>query len=304
MIIEEAIEAFRKHLVHQKNASARTVDAYIGDLKGFVSWSRDEDLYPQDLGQLDIVRLRAYLAFLYEKLAPSSIGRKVSSIKAFCRFLKANRMIQENPASHLRSPKLPKKLPKFLTVDQAVALMDLPAGDTPKQKRELAILELLYGAGLRVSELGALDVGDVDLEDRLVRVLGKGRKERIVPLIEPTCDAVHQWLGVRGTFGKHGPRADALFLNGSGKRLSVRTVQRMVSRYTAMLGTSEPVSPHALRHSYATHLLADGAGLREIQELLGHASLRTTQRYTHVTATHLAEVYDRTHPKARRSEED
>lgn len=301
---DRAIDAFEEHLVHERRSSPRTVDAYVRDLRAFVRWVAEEHGPVDGVGDLDIVHMRAYLAFLYEKLAPSSIGRKVSSIKAFFRFLKARSMIDENPATHLRSPKLPKKLPRYLTVDQTSSLLDSPGRDDPKGRREVVVLELLYGAGLRVSELAALDVADVDLEERVVRVVGKGRKERIVPLIAPTCRAVERWLEVRGGFGKRGPVEDALLLNGSGRRLSVRTIQRIVRRATALLDTSGGVSPHALRHSFATHLLGDGAGLREIQELLGHASLRTTQRYTHVSARHLADVYDRTHPKARRSEED
>ncbi len=299
---EQAIEAFGKHLLHERNASPRTVDAYLRDLRGFLAWATGEGLYPSGVAELDIMRLRAYLASLYGRLEPSSISRKVSSIKAFCRFLKARKMIDQNPATHLRSPKLPHKLPRFLTVDQAVDLLSTPRTESPKGRRDLLILELLYGAGLRVSELVALDVSDVDISERVVRVMGKGRKERIVPLIAPASRAVRSWLEVRPGFGKHGPRDDALLVNGSGARITVRTVQRLVRRTTAALGTTDGLSPHALRHSFATHLLGDGAGLREIQELLGHASLRTTQQYTHVTATHLAEVYDRTHPRARRSE--
>jgi integrase/recombinase XerC len=182
--------------------------------------------------------------------------------------------------------------------------MSLPEDESPKGIRDRAILELLYGAGLRVSELAALDASSVEIAERTVRVLGKGRKERVVPLGRHATEALEKWLEARETFGRNGPVEEALFTNASGKRLSVRSVQRLVKRMTSMLGTSGGVGPHTLRHSYATHLLAGGAGLREIQQLLGHASLRTTQRYTHVTVEHLAEVYDRAHPKARRSDED
>lgn len=304
MKIDAAIEAFGDHLRHERNASPRTIDAYLADLRALVEWTRSEGLTVEKVGQLDIAILRAYLAFLYRKLAPSSVSRKVSSIKSFYKFLGARKVVSEDPAALLRAPKLPKKLPKFLTPDDAVGLMALPDDETPRGQRDIAILELLYGAGLRVSELASLDLGQLDLDEGTVRVLGKGSKERIVPLGRHARSALEQWLEARASFGKQGPREDALFTNTRGRRLSVRSVQRLVKRTTALLGTSEGVGPHTLRHSYATHMLASGAGLREIQQLLGHASLRTTQRYTHVTVEHLAEVYDSAHPKAHRKEDD
>jgi integrase/recombinase XerC len=298
--IEAAIEAFADHLRFERNASPRTVNAYLADLGGLVEWAREEGLRVRDVGQLDIAMLRAYLAFVYKRLAPSSVSRKVSSIKSFFKFLSGRKMVKQNPAALLRSPKLPRKLPEFLTVDETELLMKLPGDSSPKGVRDRAILELLYGAGLRVSELAGLDVSQVEPSERTVRVLGKGRKERIVPLGSKACEALERWLEVREDFGKKPPADDALFTNGRGGRLSVRSIQRLVKRMTELLGTSGGVGPHALRHTYATHMLAEGAGLREIQQLLGHASLRTTQRYTHVTARHLADVYDRSHPKARR----
>ncbi len=304
MKIDAAIEAFGDYLQHERNASPRTIEAYLGDLRALVEWGRGEGLEIDEVGQLDIAILRAYLAFLYRKLAPSSVGRKVSSIKSFYKFLSTRKMASENPAALLRAPKLPKKLPKFLTPDDAVGLMSIPDPDTARGRRDIAILELLYGAGLRVSELASLDLGHLDLDEGTVRVLGKGRKERIVPLGRHARTSLARWLEARDSFGKEGPRQDALFTNTSGVRLSVRSVQRLVKRMTSLLGTTGGVGPHALRHSYATHMLASGAGLREIQELLGHASLRTTQRYTHVTVERLAEVYDSAHPKAHRSKDD
>jgi integrase/recombinase XerC len=302
--MDAAIEAFGDHLRHERNASPRTIDAYLRDLRALVQWARDEGLEVERVGQLDIAILRAYLAFLYRKLAPSSVSRKVSSIKSFYKFLGARKMVSENPAALLRAPKLPKKLPRFLTPDDAVGLMTLPDPETARGRRDVAILELLYGAGLRVSELASLDLGQLDLDEGTVRVMGKGRKERIVPLGRHARGALALWLEARGTFGKAGPVDEALFTSTRGTRLSVRSIQRLVKKMTSLLGTSEGVGPHTLRHSYATHMLASGAGLREIQELLGHASLRTTQRYTHVTVERLAEVYDSAHPKAHRSEED
>ncbi|MBW2263295.1 MAG: tyrosine recombinase XerC [Deltaproteobacteria bacterium] len=304
MKIDAAIEAFGDHLRHERNASPRTVEAYLADLRALVEWGRDEGLEVDRVGQLDIAILRAYLAFLYKKLAPSSVSRKVSSIKSFYKFLSSRKMVSENPAALLRAPKLPRKLPKFLTADDAVGLMSLPDPVTARGQRDIAILEVLYGAGLRVSELASIDLGHLDLDERTVRVLGKGRKERIVPLGRHAREALARWLEARESFGKEGPRGEALFTNTRGARLSVRSVQRLVKRMTSLLGTSEGVGPHALRHSYATHMLASGAGLLEIQQLLGHASLRTTQRYTHVTVEHLADVYDSAHPKAHRSKDD
>jgi integrase/recombinase XerC len=297
--IDDAIRAFEAHLAHERKLSPRTVEAYIGDLAALLAWARDEGLDAEEVAHLDIVLMRAYLASLYGRLAPSSVSRKVSSIKAFFKFLGARKMHDENPAAQLRSPRLPRKLPAFLTVDQAVQLVRLPVDESPKGTRNVAIVELLYGAGLRVSELVGLDAGSVDLSERTVRVLGKGSKERIVPVGRHAARAIGRWLERRGAWGR-GPSCDALFTGAGGRRMSVRSVQRLVKRLTAILGTSGGVGPHAIRHTYATHLLGSGAGLREIQQLLGHASLRTTQRYTHVTVEHLAEVYDRAHPKAHR----
>ena len=296
---EDAIGAFVRWLEHEKHASPRTVASYRSDLGALLAWSAREGP-GDDPAFLDTADLRSYLATLYRELAPSSVARKVSAIRTFFKFLHARKMIEENPAAMLRTPKLPKKLPRFLTVDQASDLMTLPDPKARKGLRDVTILELLYGAGLRVSELHALDVGDVDLGERCVRVLGKGGKERIVPLGRRAVAALAAWLEARPDFPSREPDDEALFLGTTGRRLSVRTVQRLVKRTTALLGTSEGVGPHTMRHTYATHLLGAGAGLREIQELLGHSSLRTTQKYTHVSATHLAEVYDRAHPMAHR----
>ena len=304
MLVEEAIRAFESYLRHERDASPNTIEAYLGDLEGIVAWGRGEGRRVLDLADLDIVFLRAYLASLFGAMEPASIGRKVASVRVFFRFLDSRKMIARNPAALLRAPRIPRKLPRFLTVDQAMSLMDVPEASTPKGFRERAILELLYGAGIRVSELVSLDLRDVDLAGRTVRVMGKGRKERVVPIGHHAASAIRGWLEARPGFGPNGPACDALFLNGSGKRLTVRTVQRMVGRCSGLLGTSGGVGPHALRHTYATHLLGGGAGLREIQELLGHSSLSTTQKYTHVTVEHLAEVYDRTHPKAHRDGEE
>ena len=302
MEIESAIRAFETHLAAERNASPRTVEAYIRDLRALVAWARDDGRKVRSLGDLDIVLLRSYLAFLYERLEPSSVARKVSSIRAFFKFLGSRKMHDSNPARLLRSPKLPHKLPRFLTVDQAVELMGVPPDSTPRGVRERAILEVLYGAGLRVSELASLDVDSFSPSERCVRVLGKGRKERIVPVGRHALAALGRWLEARSAI-PGAASEPALFVGETGRRLGVRTIQRLVKRSTALLGTTGGVGPHTLRHTYATHLLASGAGLREIQQLLGHASLRTTQRYTHVTVEHLAEVYDRTHPKAHRSED-
>jgi integrase/recombinase XerC len=255
-----------------------------------------------DVTTVDVMAIREYLAQLYGKNAPSSIGRKLASLRELFKFLKRRSLCSDNPAAHTRTPRIRRPLPRFLSVDEAVALVEMDTGDTPAAKRDAAIVETLYGGGLRVSELTNLDLDSVELESGLARVAGKGGKERIVPIGKAAINAIIAYQQVRHLIVRKGRKGDerALFLNRDGGRLSARSVQRMVRRRGLTLGTRESVHPHGLRHSFATHLLDGGADLRTIQELLGHASLSTTQTYTHISIDGLMRVYDKAHPLARR----
>jgi integrase/recombinase XerC len=288
-----ARDAFLGSLEH-RGLSPHTRAAYGRDLEEFrrVTAARlGREPVP---ARVDIVQVRAYLAALFGTNDSSSIARKLSSLRAFFRFLVRRGDVAQDPTAQVRSPKRKKALPRALSVDDAMHVVEQPE---PKradlEARDRAILEVLYGAGLRVSELCALDVGDVDSGEGLVRVRrGKGGKERIVPLGAKALAAIEAYLGL----GRHGP---ALFVNARGGRLTPRSVQRHLTRSAALAGV-DGVSPHALRHSFATHLLDGGVDLRSIQELLGHASLSSTQIYTRVSLDHLMKVYDAAHPHAKK----
>ena len=300
MQINQAIKKFEEFLKYEKKSSSHTISNYLGDLQQLLRFAREKRPGLAKVEDIDIILLRGYLASLYHGKKPSTLARKVSTIRAFFRFLVKRRMIDGNPAIVLNLPRVRRNVPKFLSADEAIALMELPAGDEKQGRRNRAVLELLYGAGLRVSEAHGLNMAGIDLRERVVRVLGKGSKERLVPLGKKTLGALKEWIEVRRLYS---PQSEALFLNKKGKRLGVRSIQNIVRKFSLLLGTSGGVSPHALRHSFATHLLDSGAGLREIQELLGHASLKTTQKYTHISISHLCRVYDKTHPLARKEKD-
>ncbi|HET9958495.1 MAG TPA: tyrosine recombinase XerC [Polyangiaceae bacterium] len=290
------IIAFLEYLQHERRASRHTVAAYGRDLRNFAEFVAERGA-GASLRRLDRGVLRAYLGELGKDRTSTTLARKVSSLRAFFGYLERRGHISKNPASALATPKLARKLPKFLDPEAAAAVMDAPqSGSEPERDR--AMLELLYGSGLRVSELAGLNVADVDLAAMQVRVLGKGNKERVVPLGSKAAEAVSQYLQHRAVEPKtNGP----LFVGRRGRRLGVRWIQKLVHRYGA-LGAGRPdLHPHALRHSCATHMLEGGADLRAIQELLGHSSLSTTQRYTHVSMDQLVAVYDRAHPWAHKN---
>lgn len=297
------IEAFQNHLIHEKNASRNTVVNYIHDLCSFEDYLRRFQPEVLDQGHIDIAKigplvLRSFLSVLLQKNNASSVARKLSSLRSFFQYWVKSGKIVQNPAKAIHSPKIPKKLPRFLNVDEMFALLDSPMEDDYAGKRDRAILELLYSCGLRVSELVGLDVINVDLSSMQVRVLGKGSKERIVPVGKKAVERILEYITLREQVIKQGQSSDALFLNQRGSRLSVRSIQRLVDHSIKKCGLAKGVSPHVLRHTFATHLLNSGADLRSIQELLGHASLSTTQRYTHVNVDQLMKVYDLAHPKA------
>lgn len=298
--MEDAIRAFVKFLEVERHASPETVRNYRSDLRQLASFLSRTSARPGPIlaGDVTSEELRDYLHWLDRRgEKASSLARKLACLRSFYRFLVREGASQANPADEIRSPKLPKPLPRVLTKDDASALMEFPAGESSLASRDRALLETLYSTGARVSELVGMNLGDLNQTEGLVRLQGKGRKERIVPIGDVAIRAIRAY---RASLTP--PAADArpsapLFLNHRGGRLTARSVARIVSRYSSRLAGGA-VSPHALRHSYATHLLDEGADLRSIQELLGHASLSTTQKYTHLAADRLAAVYDRAHPRA------
>ena len=299
--MDEPIRAFIGFLRAEQRASPETLRNYASDLRQLHRFLLSRRLVssPIDPNSLSSDAVRAYLQWLDQKgNKPSSLARKLAAVRSFYRYLSRRGMVNDNPVDGMRTPKQPKLLPRVLTKDDADALMTFPAGLTVWSLRDRALLETLYSTGARVSELVALDIGDVREPEGLVRLQGKGRKERIVPIGEMALEAIRRYrLSLPLPSAGVPPRA--LFCNQRGGRLTSRSVARVVNRYSSRLAGGA-VSPHALRHSFATHLLDEGADLRSIQEMLGHASLRTTQRYTHVATDQLLAVYDRAHPRAGR----
>ena len=289
---------FLRHLEISRAVSPHTLRAYSQDLKIFFAYLEPLGVVAQEVTHLHI---RGFLGVQSVKLAPTSRARRLAAVKSFFAFLSRRKVIEVNPARRVKTPKLPQRLPRAVPVDEAFALMDAPDAQKVLGLRDMAMLEVLYGGGLRVSELCGLSVGDLDVHARTARVLGKGNKERICPLHEGAIAAVVAWLERRGELlVKPARKQDptALFLNFRGGRLTTRSVERHLDKYVTQLGLNRKMSPHALRHSFATHLLAGGADIRSIQELLGHASLSTTQRYTAVSFEQLQSVYDKSHPRA------
>jgi integrase/recombinase XerC len=287
-----AVAAFLRYLVAERGASEHTVRSYRADLLDCVGFVERRALGA--LPDADARVLRGYLADLHARgLARTSIARRLATLRSFFRFLIRRGRARVNPAREVRTPSLPGRLPAHLPIDQSEALFRQSFGDDEASRRDRAVLEVLYASGVRVAELSGLDVEDVDLREGGVRVLGKGRKERIVPLGTKAVEALRAYLGARE--GGRGP----LFRNPRGGRLTVRSLHRIVRARARAAGLAGRVTPHTLRHTFATHLLDAGADLRLIQELLGHARLATTQRYTHVSADRLARVYDAAHPRAR-----
>jgi integrase/recombinase XerC len=301
--MDEAIRAFVGFLQVERHASPETIRNYRSDLQQLASFLGNRHSSgggSRAVPQITTEQLRGYLHWLDRKgEKASSLARKLACLRSFWRFLIREGMSPRNPAAEIRSPKLPKPLPRVLTKEDANALMDFPEGASALSLRDRALLETLYSTGARVSEVVGLNLGDLNFDEGLVQLRGKGRKERLVPIGEVALDAIREYRrSVRTPTAD--PRAAPVFLNHRGSRLTTRSVARIVSRYSSRL-PSGSVSPHVLRHSYATHLLDEGADLRSIQELLGHASLSTTQKYTHLAADQLVAVYDRAHPRARPS---
>lgn len=293
--MQQEIATFIQYLKAERNASSHTLEAYGRDLQQFASFISKEFGPAFPIHEITHLHIRRYLASLHKELSKSSIGRKLAAIRSLFRFLLRRGLLEKNPAELVSTPKREKKLPFHLDIDEVTTLIEAPATLTPLSMRDRAILETLYSSGLRVSELTGLNIGGADLLAGSVRVLGKGGKERIVPLGSKAKKALEEYLELRGNRELNAP----LFLNSRGGRLTRRSVARIVDRYMIHLETMKKASPHTLRHTFATHLLEGGADLRSIQEMLGHASLSTTQKYTHVSIDRLLEVYDKAHPKAK-----
>jgi len=306
--MEQLIEQFLEHLRYERNVSSHTLRNYSSDLEQFLDFLAPADpstgkRNTPEVSTIDHLTIREWLASLHTaQKKKASIARKLAALRTFFQFLVREGMLELNPAKLVATPKLEKKLPKHLSIEEAVRFIESPDPETDLGKRDRAMLELMYATGVRVAELTTLNLADVDFRNQLARVTGKRRKQRIVPFGDPAGVAIRSYLDVRDKFLLNAPISkrddEALFLNYQGTRITTRSVGRMVEKYIRICAGMHNISPHALRHSFATHLLDSGADLRDIQELLGHARLSTTQVYTHVSMEKLIEVYDKAHPKA------
>ena len=311
--LRDAIRAFSEFLALNRNASEHTVRNYEADLVQYLYFLGVSTATPRHALTPAHVTPDSIQAFLGELHARgnsrSSTARRISAIRSFARYLRREGVRDDDPTALVGSPRREQRVPQVLSVDEVTALIETPDVSAPLGRRDRAILELFYASGLRLSELVSLDVEDVNLSTRMVRVMGKGRKERLVPCHQRAADAVRTWLKDRLVLaaqaeasgpaaGRRVPRDEPLFVNYRGTRLTPRSVHRLVTRYVGLCTSRYGISPHALRHSFATHLLERGADLRAIQELLGHVELTTTQRYTQVNVQHLLAVYRAAHPKA------
>ena len=294
LLLDQQIQQFLAYLHTERDVSPHTLVAYRSDLAQLLTFAVRENGEAASAADVDHLLLRRYLAGLSKDTKKSSIGRKLAAIRSFFRFLVRRGMIVKNPAELIATPKKEQRLPFHLDIDQATSLMESPNDLQKHALRDRAILELLYSSGLRVSELTGLNIGELDLTAGMVRVTGKGGKERIVPVGRRSLEALQIYLDQRSD----GTPKDAVFLNTRGGRINRRSVARIVDSHVMRIAAFKRISPHTLRHTFATHMLEGGADLRAIQELLGHASLSTTQKYTHVSIDHLMEVYDKAHPKA------
>jgi integrase/recombinase XerC len=303
--MNDLIRDFQTYLTVERNASEHTRRAYLDDIKEYTKFlQRNDFVKSQDeLPGIELEAVRAYLGYLYrQKIKKVTVNRKISSLRAFYRYLIRAGKTKNNPAGIVQTAKTEKYIPTFLSVDEIFDLLNVQSDGSLLNLRNMAMLELFYSSGLRLSELAGLDVMDLDLNQSLVKVRGKGRKERIVPIGEPARKAIRKYLEITA---EQRERAggdkfkNPLFLNVRGKRITGRSIARIVDEVTSKSGIGRKISPHALRHSFATHLLNAGADLRSIQELLGHASLSTTQKYTAVNINRMMEIYDKAHPRAK-----
>ena len=300
--MNDHVEAFLYYLRYEKNYSPHTLKSYGRDLKEFAGYLEVGTTGKVALEALDHITIRDFLGHLVGKgNGKRSVARKLASLRSFFRFLHRRGELESNPAQLVATPRQPVRIPRFLTIRQMQELLSLPDPSSDGGRRDRAILEVLYGTGVRVGELVSLNLGSVALEEALLRVRGKGRKERLVPFGRPAAEALREYLPIRNRIvrARRSTRlTEALFVNLRGGRLSARSVQRMLEGYVQQCSGVTSVHPHLLRHTFATHLLNNGADLRSIQELLGHENLSTTQKYTHLSVDELVRIYRSSHPKA------
>jgi len=302
--MDDLIRQYADQLRHERNASAHTVRNYLSDLAQLQAFLLDRELCLDsnrvvDVKKIELHAVRAFLAWLTQQRKKSSIARKIAALKGFFGYLLATKRIDKDPLRLIQSPKQDKPLPTFLSVDDAFHLLGAIKVTTGLDARDLAVLEVFYSTGIRVSELVGLNWADIDVQLGIVRVVGKGSKERIVPIGKVALDALEQYSSEqRKRWNLACKGESAVFLNNRGGRITTRSVARIVEKHLKLAGIQIKMGPHGLRHSFATHLLNSGADLRVIQELLGHVSLSTTQRYTHLNLDQLTAVYDKAHPRA------
>jgi len=307
LLLHDLIGQFIEYLRNQKRYSLHTIRNYQIDLRQFSEFvalreARSEgENSDAGIGMIDSQVIRTYLGSLYGRFRRSTIARKLSAVRSFFLFLERKGLTKWNPAADIATPKLEKYMPTYLLVDEVFRLLERPEREKPLGLRDLAILEVLYSCGFRVSELEALTISSIDFDERLVRVIGKGDKERIVPIGRQALQAVRNYLEATQYLRRSNvyiSRGEPLFINFRGGALSGRSIGRIIKKYAIESGLTADVSPHSMRHTFATHLLDGGADLRAVQELLGHESLSTTQKYTHVSLDRLMEVYDKAHPRS------
>jgi integrase/recombinase XerC len=292
----DELAAFLKRLATERRLSPHTVEAYERDLHALLEFCEREQI--ATFAALDSFGVRRFAAESHRRgLGARSVARRLSAVRTFLNFLIETGVVKSNAGVHVQAPRAPRRLPATLDADQVASLLAI-SGDDPVTLRDRAILELFYSSGLRLAELVGLNLGDVDASDRTVRVLGKGSKQRVVPVGKQALAALHDWLAVRAGVARPGELA--LFVGQRGGRISPRMVQKRVNEWAKRQGAPTGVHPHMLRHSFATHVLESSRNLRAVQEMLGHASLSTTQIYTHLDFQHLASVYDQAHPRARK----
>jgi integrase/recombinase XerC len=303
-MFNDSLSQFLQHLKYERNVSAHTLRNYASDLDQFKEYLfKIEKRSDIPVAEIDRLTIREWMAGLHNDHKKTSIARKLASLRTFFQFLVREGVLETNPAKLVATPRIERKLPNHLSMEDAVRFIETPDTNTDLGRRDRAIIEFLYATGIRVGELVTINLQDIDFREKLVRVTGKRRKQRIVPFGEPALQALMHYLEeTRPVFLNNCPAADrdnnAVFLNYQGTRITTRSVGRMIDKYIKQCADIHNISPHSLRHSFATHLLDGGADLRDIQELLGHARLSTTQIYTQVSMEKMIEVYDRAHPKA------
>jgi len=296
VLIQDVFKDFVSYISHEENLSSNTVEAYSSDIVPFIQYLNDHKIV--DVTGITHLHIRTYIATLYERLDKRSISRKTSSIRAFLKYLHVQGYVPSEILSRVVHPKAAEKIMFALSKEEINNFLSAIDASSDLGKRNLSIIELLYGAGLRVSELANLKLGDVDYDTKVLKVLGKGRKERLAPFNDEALSTLKTYLDIRNNFIKEDKPTDNIFVNKSGMPLGVRSIQRLTNFISAKAGLLRKATPHTMRHSYATHLLEAGASIKTVKELLGHASIAATQRYTHITMEKLSEIYRKSHPKA------